>query len=427
MKTLRLFLPLFFLLFFVTTSHAQSNVTATPEAWRADLQFFASEFPRRHLNFYHDLSHAEFARAVNELDAAIPSKSDAEIQIGFFRLTAMVKEAHTFVNWTVNGAVPYFRRLPLSLAWFQDGLYATGIAEQTQTIGRGGRLNHRRLLGTRLVKIGDTDIAEAIRRVSALISHENEYGLHVQLPQYLIVPEILKETGIIENIEQIVFTFELESTKQIPIALAPVSWTQPLTGIASTVRKDLPLYRQNTNVNYWYKWLDDSRTMWLQYNRCTDLATNPMTSFAAEMFRVADENGATRFVIDLRNNPGGNSAVINLVISGIRQRSWLNQRGRLFVITGNSTASSAILCAIDFRNQTNAILLGQPTGGKPNHYGNVANFTLPNSGLVCGYSIKYFNLVSGDPAAVFPDVTIETKVADFISREDPVFNYLLSN
>lgn len=420
---------LFSLLIFlvVTAGQAQSSVTVKPEEWRADLRYFASELPRRHLNFYHDLTPEEFSRAVNELDAAIPTKSDAEIQIGFFRLAAMVKEAHTFVNWAVNGTIPYFRRLPLSVAWFQDGLYATGITEQAQATGRGGRINYRRLLGARLVKIGETDIAEVVRRLSALISHENDYGLRAQIPTYLITPEVLKETGIIENIERVVLTFEMEDGQRVPLSLAPVLWTQSLTGIASTVRKDLPLYRQNTNVNYWYRWLEDSRTIWLQYNRCTDLANNPMTNFAAEMFRVADENGATRFVIDLRNNPGGSSEVIRPVIAALRNRPWLNQRGRLYVVTGNATASSAMMCAIDFRNQTNAILLGEPTGGKPNHYGNVATLMLPNSGLVCGYSIKYFNLAQTDSAAVFPDVMIPLKAAEFISREDPVLSYILAN
>ena len=54
MKNLR-FLSLF-LLFVVTTSQAQTNVTTKPEAWHADLRYFASEVPRRHLNFYHDVT-----------------------------------------------------------------------------------------------------------------------------------------------------------------------------------------------------------------------------------------------------------------------------------------------------------------------------------------------------------------------------------
>ncbi|HEX4947987.1 MAG TPA: peptidase S41, partial [Blastocatellia bacterium] len=99
----------------------------------------------------------------------------------------------------------------------------------------------------------------------------------------------------------------------------------------------------------------------------------------------------------------------------------------LYVITGNSTASSGMLCAIDFRNQTNAILLGEPTGGKPNSYGNILSLTLPNSGLACSYSIKYFSLAPGDPAAVFPDVTIPMTAMDFINRNDPVLSYILAH
>ncbi len=47
--------------------------------------------------------------------------------------------------------------------------------------------------------------------------------------------------------------------------------------------------------------------------------------------------------------------------------------------------------------QTNPILVGEPTGGKPNSYGEISSFLLPNSGLVVNYSTKYFEQVSGDP------------------------------
>ena len=427
MKRLCVLLPLGFILFVSATNFAQPNVTTTPEAWREDLRYFAIELPRRHINFYHDLTPAAFAQAVNELDATIPFKSDGEIQAGFFRLAAMVKETHTYINWSVNGAVPYFRRLPLWVQWFKGGLYVTNVSYLTETAGRGGKFNYRRAVGARLVKVGETDIERVIELVRQMIPHENEYWLHTQLPYYVLTPEILKEAGVVEDMERIRLTVARADGQPFTIILPLVSWNAAIPWMPHITRKELPLYRQNTNVNYWYKWLDDGRTLWLQYNRCQDMASNPMANFANELFQAADAGGATRFVLDLRNNPGGNSEVIRPVIAALRNRPWLNQRGRLYVITGNFTASSGLLCARDFRNQTNAILLGEPTGGKPNGYGEILNIMLPNSRLVCWYSTKYFNLVPGDPAALFPDVTIETAVTDYLGQDDPVLSYILSN
>jgi hypothetical protein len=427
MKRCCFLFQLCFVLVVSATNFAQTNVTTKPEAWREDLRYFAAEMPRRHVNFFHDVTPAAFAQAVSELEATIPFKSDGEIQAGFFRLTAMAKETHTYINWSVNGAVPYFRRLPIWMQWFKEGLYLTNVSYLTETSGRSGKLNYRRVVGARLVKVGETDIEQVIQLVRQMIPHENEYWLRTQLPYYVITPEILKEAGVVADMERVRLTFAHADGQLLTISPPLVSWNAAIPWMANINRKELPLYRQSTNVNYWYKGLDDGRTLWMQYNRCQDIVSNPMTNFANDMFQAADANGATRFVLDLRNNPGGNSEVIRPVIAALRNRPWLNQRGRLYVIIGNFTASSGLLCARDFRNQTNAILLGEPTGGKPNGYGEILNIMLPNSRLICWYSTKYFNLVPGDPAALFPDVTIETGATDYLNHEDPLLSYLLSN
>ena len=68
-----------------------------------------------------------------------------------------------------------------------------------------------------------------------------------------------------------------------------------------------------------------------------------------------------------------------------------------------------------------AVLVGTPTGGKPNSYGDVSTFSLPNSGLQVGYSTKYFRLREGeDPPSVAPEVTVETTLADVRSGRDPL-------
>jgi hypothetical protein len=83
-------------------------------------------------------------------------------------------------------------------------------------------------------------------------------------------------------------------------------------------------------------------------------------------------------VIDLRNNGGGNNGLNRDVIKGIL-KSKIDERGRLFVITGRATFSAAQNLVSDFENWTNAIFVGEPTAGHPNHYGDARAITLPNS------------------------------------------------
>jgi hypothetical protein len=68
-----------------------------------------------------------------------------------------------------------------------------------------------------------------------------------------------------------------------------------------------------------------------------------------------------------------------------------------------------------------AILIGGPTGGKPNSYGNNSTFQLSNSLIQVSYSTRYYQLVSGsDPPSVAPDVAVEPTISDLRAGRDPL-------
>lgn len=80
--------------------------------------------------------------------------------------------------------------------------------------------------------------------------------------------------------------------------------------------------------------------------------------------------------------------------------------------------------SIALKENTNAILYGEPTGGKPNGYGEVRRFTLPNSKLIINYSTKYFeSKIEND--SLMPDHVIEPSISDYINGIDPVMEEIL--
>lgn len=115
--------------------------------WREDLTSLASELPRRHVNLFFELKREDFERAVAELDRRIPELSDAEVVVGMMRIVAMAGDSHTSIS------AP-FRPLPISLRWFQEGLFVTAVAAE-----------HREALGGRVVQIGDVSVDGACERV----------------------------------------------------------------------------------------------------------------------------------------------------------------------------------------------------------------------------------------------------------------------
>src|SRR5262249_15888401 len=139
----------------------------------------------------------------------------------------------------------------------------------------------------------------------------------------------------------------------------------------------------------------------------------------------ADTHPVERFVIDLRLNPGGNEGILRPFIRKLKSRPF-NQKGRLFVIIGSRTASSAMDNALTLREKTKAILVGHPTSGKPNSYGEVKKMTLPNSGLTVQYSSKYWRKLKDDPPSLEPDISTDVSFGDFESGRDPAMEAILN-
>lgn len=113
-------------------------------------------------------------------------------------------------------------------------------------------------------------------------------------------------------------------------------------------------------------------------------------------------------------------------IEPIKRRPAINQKGRLFVVVGRATFSAAMVNAIDFRKETNAILVGEPIGERPNSYSENDEMTLPHSRLVVSYSTRYYKFLEEDVPAVLPDERIDATWADFRAGRDAVMDWILS-
>ena len=65
-------------------------------------------------------------------------------------------------------------------------------------------------------------------------------------------------------------------------------------------------------------------------------------------------------------------------------------RGQIYLLIGKSTFSSAAMLAYVMSDNKLAITIGEATSGKPSHYGDVLNFSLPNTGARVQVSYSEF-------------------------------------
>ena len=180
------------------------------------------------------------------------------------------------------------------------------------------------------------------------------------------------------------------------------------------------------SLNYWYKYLEDEKTLYFKYNQCLpDEEAGDITNFTNEVLNFIDNNPVEKFVIDMRNNSGGTSGYLDPIIDGIKRRNRNNEK-KLFVIVGRETFSAPIVDACKLREETNATFVGSPTSGKPNHYGEAKGFELPNSKISIRYSTKKFEISKDEGDALIPDHIIEISMNDYLNKKDPVLDYIFN-
>lgn len=104
--------------------------------------------------------------------------------------------------------------------------------------------------------------------------------------------------------------------------------------------------------------------------------------------------------------------------------------GKLILMTGSQTYSSAVMIATLCHDNGLATLYGSPTGGKPSSYGEGVGFILPNTGIRCTVSVKYFQRpdIQRDPSdSLYPDVNIPISPEEYFSTTDTVWEKVLQD
>lgn len=379
------------------------------EQWAQDLDFLSNELPKRHKNLFHNISESGFKTQIEALKAKLPSMDQEEILVGFMKIIASVGDSHTTLGYRPQ------QGLPLMLYWFKDGIAVLNTTGE-----------YKNILYGRITALGNKPIEDIVAALKAIIPHENEAQVKNKITNLLTDPVILHGTRLIPHQDSASLTVRTTSGRTVTLEMKPLSFTSKPEWIVGTANEsDLPLYLKNRRMFYWYKILPGSKTLYFKYNSCQNMTGQPFGDFVKKLFGTIDGERIKRIVIDLRHNGGGNSGLFAPFLEELEKREEFQRKGSIYVLIGRRTFSSAILNAIDLKKRTPAVFAGEPTGGKPNHYGEVRSFRLPQSGLQVTYSVKYFQVIEGDPVSLVPDMLIEPKISDYVKKYDPVLRNVL--
>ncbi len=375
--------------------------------WTQDLRYLGRELARLHGDAFHTQPRELYERRLEELVASVPARSDAELRIEVARFVAAVGDAHTeCAPWWEEDDL----QLPIAVHWYGDDLHVSLVTEDRLA-----------LAGRRVVAFDGTPVDEVADALRPLLAHENDAWFRYRSPILLTRSSVLATLGLLSDATSVPLLLEAADGSREAVVLdavparAGLAFTRVVTGAPLVARRP---------GNFWSAQLDD--VLYVRYARCTwDLG---LRAFTHDVLARLDADPGLRLVVDLRGNTGGTSfPFLWWFLPGVRERPALDRPDRLFVFVDRATFSSGIGIASAFAAQTSATLVGEPTGGKPDSWGEVRGFRLPNSGLGVSYSTVFHDdRHGGDVATLEPDVLATPTVEDAMAQRDPALEWVLA-
>ncbi|MEN6327534.1 MAG: peptidase S41 [Syntrophomonas sp.] len=373
--------------------------------WLNDITYLEKTLPKAHKNLYFHLSEQEFHQQLAELKKKVSTYSDEQLEIALNVILAGIGDTHT------GSSIGSEYRYPLELHWFAEGIYITGTSKEYQE-----------LLDARIITLNGRKIEEAAEMLRPILAGANESWFKTQVVYYLPMPDVLKYFSL-SKADDIELGVELENGQRQMVKLKPVSYKDYVAAEQPT--ESVPLYRSHPDENYWYEYLKNEKIIYLSYSRCGQMRDKPFEIFDKEFWNFVQSHEVNKLVLDIRENRGGISTILNPFIKEVKN-SGFNQQGKLYVIIGKDTFSSAILNAISLKKDTKAYFVGEATGGEPNHYGEVKQFKLPNSEITIRYSTKYFHWLDQNVNTLEPDKVIDETFAAYRGGTDPVLEWIVN-
>ncbi|WP_293788600.1 S41 family peptidase [uncultured Pedobacter sp.] len=363
-----------------------------------DLEYIKKTLPIKHINLFAKIDSLAFLRKIDMIEIKTGTLDYDSFSAELFKLVVAIGDEHTFIERK------FTKILPIQFELFKEGIYVKKIDT-----------TNKAMLYSKLSAINNIPVNNIINLFKEVIWSENQSYFNDRLLRYLNNPAFLKGLGILNSDQEAEFTLidKNNMTKRITLNAVPGNNITDL----QLYKNSTALHTQEQKGNYWFNYNPALKTIYVNYNDCKEDPGNPFLQFNDELFKTINQYQPEKLVLDIRENSGGNSGILWPFITEIK-KSYLNKKGKLFVLIGKKTFSSAVMNAVELKKNTNATLIGEATSGNINHYGEVRGFKLPKSKIGIAYSTRYWENWKGKKGPLRPDVKIQYSIKNYIQGKD---------
>lgn len=315
----------------------------------SDLEYLRLQLPILHNNLFHKITREGFNNQLDLLKEKVENLTDLEFAFKLQSIIAKVGDSHSNIDFSTM--LDKKEIYPIKFYWLKDGFYVIAIEK-----------DYEKLLGQKLIAINNISINEIMKRCEDIIVKDNEAIMKQKLPNLIISKEVLDFLDI-TNEGNNTFSFD-SGLNRIDVEISTLSELNRFPNYIQIKPASIPLSLMHPKEYFWYELKKENNVLYAQYNTCwgkeaelkygsgSVSKANSLPSFnefSDSIFNILSNNKISKFVFDLRFNTGGSSPQGTEFANKIASFAQINKKGKLFVVLGRGTFSSAILNALDFK------------------------------------------------------------------------------
>ena len=439
-------------------SNSKSGNMAANIGWTRDMAIIDFHM-EEYFQLFYDIANNDadallYNEVIAELDrlkADIPNLTELEIKIRIQYITAMLGDGHTYTSLVKTGeklAVGEKKTYPFYANSYEDGLWIVGVYRE----------KYSEAINCKILEINNVSIDEIFTRLCAFVGYENEIFVKVRYGVNIALPENLYAIKIIEHIDdEISLTLQdLSGNKRTVVFDEKITTTEFLDNpevsinnlsketrnasfITDRVDGEKAFYASRPDEDIWTEYIEENKMLYVRLQTFTSFEgnnMNPRFDPFGDIKEISDKYDIEKIVLDYRGNGGGWARIdypwLDLIIE-------LSEAIPLYLITNWSNYSAASNQALYFKNNTNAITIGLPTGSGLATKAGIKEvpFLSRNFSIVFSY-VDYHKTHSEDTEkilngakvedyadhSIYPDIYMGLDIHDYINKHDPVLEYI---